>query len=144
MSQSASHAGGCFCGAVALEVTGVPEGMGYCHCRSCQSWSGGPLNAFTLWSPGAVRITSGAEHVGTFQKTAFTERKYCTRCGGHLMSNHPTVSLVDVFASTIPTLQFAAGVHVNYADSVLPMHDGLPKFRDFPAELGGSGEMLPE
>ena len=60
------------------------------------------------------------------------------------MSNHPTVSLVDVFASTIPTLPFAAGVHVNYADSVLPMHDGLPKFRDFPAELGGSGEMLPE
>nr|WP_321983123.1 GFA family protein [uncultured Lichenicoccus sp.] len=144
MDEAASHSGGCFCGAVALEVSGAPEGMRYCHCRSCQSWSGGPLNAFTLWRPDAVRITSGAEHVGTFQKTEFTRRKYCTRCGGHLMSQHPTVELVDVFASTIPTLPFAAGVHGNYADSVLPMHDGLPKFRDFPAELRGSGETLPK
>ena len=36
------------------------------------------------------------------------------------------------------------GVHVNYAETVLPMRDGLPKLKDFPAEFGGSGEMLPE
>ncbi len=35
-------------------------------------------------------------------------------------------------------------VHVNYAETVLPMKDGLPKFKDFPAEMGGSGENLPE
>jgi hypothetical protein len=35
-------------------------------------------------------------------------------------------------------------VHVNYADTVLPMHDGLPKFKDFPKEMGGTGGMLPE
>jgi hypothetical protein len=27
---------------------------------------------------------------------------------------------------------------------VLPIRDGLPKMKDFPAELGGSGETLPE
>jgi hypothetical protein len=27
---------------------------------------------------------------------------------------------------------------------VLPMRDGLPKLRDFPAEMGGSGEVLAE
>jgi hypothetical protein len=26
----------------------------------------------------------------------------------------------------------------------LPIKDGLPKFKDFPAELGGSGEMMDE
>ena len=57
-----AHFGNCFCGAVKLEVTGSPEGMGYCHCRSCRSWSGGPVNAFTLWKPDAVRVTAGAEH----------------------------------------------------------------------------------
>jgi len=31
-----------------VEVTGSPEAMGYCHCGSCRSWSGGPVNAFTL------------------------------------------------------------------------------------------------
>jgi hypothetical protein len=33
---------------------------------------------------------------------------------------------------------------VNYAETVLPMKDGLPKLKDFPAELGGSGEILSE
>ena len=28
--------------------------------------------------------------------------------------------------------------------TVLPMRDGLPKLKDFPAEFGGSGEMMPE
>jgi len=27
---------------------------------------------------------------------------------------------------------------------VLPIKDGLPKFKDFPADFGGSGEMLKE
>ena len=44
----------------------------------------------------------------------------------------------------MPTVAFAPGVHVNYAETVLRMKDGLPKFRDFPADLGGSGEAVPE
>jgi hypothetical protein len=60
------------------------------------------------------------------------------------MTNHPTLGLVDVFAATLPTLAFTPGVHVNYAETVLRMRDGLPKLKDFPAELGGSGEALPE
>ena len=53
-------------------------------------------------------------------------------------------ALVDVYAATIPTLKFEPVVHVNYAETVLPMKDGLPKLKDFPAELGGSGEAVPE
>jgi hypothetical protein len=118
--------------------------MGYCHCSSCRSWSGGPVNAFSLWKPDAVKITAGAEHIATFQKTPLSARQYCKKCGGHLLTNHPTLGLVDVFAATIPTLPFEPGVHVNYAETVLPMKDGLPKLKDFPAELGGSGEAVAE
>jgi hypothetical protein len=139
-----TYKGECFCGAVQIETDGAPRAMGYCHCRSCRSWSGGPVNAFTLWSPGAVRITAGAEHVATFQKTPVSQRQYCRKCGGHLMTNHPPLGLVDVFAATLPTLDFEPGVHVNYAETVLPMHDGLPKLKDFPTELGGSGEVVQE
>ena len=139
-----SHVGGCFCGAVKLHVEGTPEAMGYCHCRSCRSWSGGPVNAFVLWKPDSVRVTSGAEHVATFQKTPLSQRKYCSKCGGHLMAIHPPLGLVDVFAATLPTLAFKPGVHVNYGETVLRMRDGLPKLKDFPRELGGSGEAVPE
>ena len=54
------------------------------------------------------------------------------------------VGLVDVYAATIPTFPFTPGIHVNYASSVLPMKDGLPKLKDFPTELGGSGEAMAE
>ena len=139
-----NYAGSCFCGAVKLEATGSPEAMGYCHCNSCRSWSGGPVNAFSLWKPDAVQVKSGAEHVASFQKSPFSQRTYCKLCGGHLMNGHQSVGLIDVFAATIPTLKFTPGVHVNYAETVLPMKDGLPKMKDFPSELGGSGELLPE
>lgn len=139
-----SYQGSCFCGAVTIDVAGEPEGMGYCHCASCRSWSGGPVNAFSLWKPEAVTITSGAEHVATFTKTPLSERQYCARCGGHLMANHPPLGLVDVFAATLPGLPFTPGLHINYAETVLPMKDGLPKLKDFPAEFGGSGEVIAE
>ncbi|MGE3529302.1 MAG: GFA family protein [Methyloceanibacter sp.] len=139
-----SYKGECFCGAVKLEASGAPEGMGYCHCRSCRSWSAGPVNAFTLWQPGAVRVTQGAELVGTYAKTPNSERQYCKKCGGHLMTNHPGMGLVDVYAATLPSLKFAPGLHVHYAETVLPIHDGLPKFKDLPAEFGGSGDLAGE
>lgn len=136
--------GACFCGVVTVEVEGEPEAMGYCHCRSCRSWSGGPVNAFTLWKPDAVRVTTGENDIAVFRKTANSERTYCSRCGGHLLNRHPDFGLVDVYAATLPGLDFRPGVHVNYAETVLPMRDGLPKFKDFPSELGGSGEQIPE
>ncbi len=139
-----THKGSCFCGAVTLETEGAPEVMGYCHCRSCRSWSGGPVNAFSLWKPNAVRVTSGADNLATYSKTPGSQRKYCKKCGGHLMTDHPSLGLVDVFSATIPTLKFEPGVHVNYSETVLRMKDGLPKLRDFPKEFGGSGEAVPE
>ncbi len=39
-----------------------------------------------------------------FQKTEISQRQYCKKCGGHLMTNHPPLRLVDVFATTLPTL----------------------------------------
>lgn len=142
--MSAAYKGACFCGAVEIEVTGDPMGMGYCHCRSCRSWSGGPVNAFTLWAPEAVAVTKGGDHIETFNKTPISSRKWCRACGGHLMTVHPTLGFVDVFAATLPDLKFEPHLHVNYAETVLPMRDGLPKQKDFPKELGGSGELIAE
>ena len=139
-----THQGTCFCGEVAIEVTGAPEGMGYCHCASCRSWSASPVNAFTLWKPENVRVTRGQESIGHYQGSPNADRQFCTRCGGHLMTSHPVWGLIDVFAATIPTLAFVPGVHVNYAETVLPMKDGLPKLRDFPTELGGTGQAVSE
>jgi hypothetical protein len=41
-------------------------------------------------------------------------------------------------------ITFEPAVHVNYESTVLQMKDGLPKLKDFPAEMGGSGKTLSE
>jgi hypothetical protein len=134
--------GSCFCGAVELAVTGAPVAMGYCHCESCRQWSAGPVNAFTLWQPESVRITRGADNIGSYAKTPRSERKWCKACGGHLMTEHPHWNLIDVYAAVIPSFPFQAAVHVNYQETVLPISDGKLKLKDLPAEMGGSGVAL--
>jgi hypothetical protein len=135
-----SYDGSCYCGAVRIVVTGDPVGAGYCHCANCRAWSAGPVNAFTLWPPEAVEVTEGQEHIAEYHVTEQSYRQWCKECGGHLLTRHPTWGLVDVYAATIPSFPFEPGIHVNYASTVLPMKDGLPKLKDFPVELGGTGE----
>jgi hypothetical protein len=139
-----ARSGTCFCGSIEVEMTGEPVVMGYCHCRSCRSWSGGPVNALTLWKAEAVRVTKGEEHLATFDKGGFSQRQFCRLCGGHVMARHPSVGLIDVFAAMLPDMPFLPSVHVHYAQTVLPMKDGLPKYRDFPAGFGGSNETIAE
>jgi hypothetical protein len=139
MSNNKTYTGSCFCGAVQISVSGEPAAMGYCHCESCRSWSAGPVNAFTLWKPEAVRVTRGADNIGTYNKTPNSYRKWCKTCGGHVFTEHPGMGLTDVYAATIPDFPFQPGVHVNYQETVLHITDGLPKLKDLPAEMGGSG-----
>lgn len=144
MSEDKSYSGACFCGAVKVTVSGEPAAMGYCHCDSCRRWSAGPVNAFTLWPPEAVEITEGAENVGAYAKTPNSIRKWCNLCGGHILTEHPGMGLVDVYAAVIPDFRYEPAVHVHYQETVLRIPDGLPKLKDVPKEMGGSGEALPE
>lgn len=139
-----TYEGSCFCGAVTLTVTGDPVAMGYCHCDSCRHWSAGPVNAFTLWNPDSIKVTGGAEHIATYKKTPQSSRSWCNVCGGHVFTQHPGWNLTDVYAATIPRFTFRPAVHVHYQDKVLPIRDGLPKLKDLPKEMGGSGEQLAE
>lgn len=144
MNTATQYQGSCFCGAVQLTVTGEPAAMGYCHCESCRHWSAGPVNAFTLWSPDAVRVTQGADNIGAYNKTPQSIRKWCKTCGGHLFTEHPGMGLTDVYAAVIPDFPFQPGIHVHYQESRLPIRDGLPKMKDVPSEMGGSGASMEE
>jgi hypothetical protein len=144
MSNEDCYEGSCFCGEVQFTVSGKPEGMGYCHCESCRTWSAGPVNAFTLWKPEAVQVTHGADHIGTYNKTPNSSRKWCQTCGGHIFTEHPAWGLIDVYAAVIPDLPYQPGVHVHYQETKLPMADHLPKMKDLPAEMGGSGLTVAE
>ena len=136
------HKGSCFCGAVEVAVEGAPAAMGYCHCESCRHWSAGPINAFTLWPPDAVRVIKGADNLSIYNKTDRSYRRWCKTCGGHVLTEHPGMGLTDVYAAIIKDLPFEPQLHVHYGEAVVRVPDGLLKQKDLPGELGGTGTIL--
>jgi len=138
------HKGGCYCGAVEIEIRGEPLEMGYCHCENCRRYSAAPVSAFTLWKKESVNLIKGAEFLGRFKSSDISDRRYCTKCGSHISVDHPTLGLIDVRIGALRNFPFKPKVHLNYSETILPMKDGLLKLKDFPAEIGGSGETLPE
>ncbi len=54
------------------------------------------------------------------------------------------VGFTDVYAAILPRLALKPGLHVFYEETVLHIRDGLPKQKDVPKELGGSGVALAE
>ncbi len=166
-----THKGECFCGAVRIEVTGTPEGMGYCHCRSCRSWSAGPVNAFALWKTDAVRShrrrgafgrlpedthqrasllqnlrRSRDEHACSAgidrrirSQIADTEVRYLRRS----RDEHACSAGIDrrIRSQIADTEVRSPTARELWRDSSPDAH-GLPKLKDFPRELGGSGEQI--
>lgn len=139
-----THSGSCFCGAITITAKGDPLEMGFCHCRDCQQYAGAPVVSYSLWKREDVSIVKGGEFLGAINRFGMTDRQFCTRCGGHIINDHPELGLLDVPASTLPTLAFVPSVHLHYAQAVLKIRDGLPKLREFPIEAGGSGELIAE
>lgn len=82
--------------------------------------------------------------LGKFPSSKISDRRYCTKCGAHVMIDHPKIGLVDVRSAIPSTITFKPTVHLNYDETILPIKDGLPKLRDFPKEIGGSGETMSE
>lgn len=44
----------------------------------------------------------------------------------------------------VPGLPYEPALHVNYGSKTVSVKDGLQKFKDLPADFGGSGETLPD
>ncbi len=102
------------------------------------------MNSYSFWGPDQLEIIKGKENIETFSKTEHSKRKFCKKCGGHLMTEHPDSNVVDIFAVILEGFKFEPSIHVNYESKTVSVKDSLPKFKDLPEEFHGSGEILPE
>ena len=137
--------GNCLCGSVKFEVEGEPHVMAVCHCTICRSWSASPVNGASLWKPENFNVTSGEELLQNYSYSKGHKRTWCSKCGGHVFTDHAeTYGFIDVYASVLNNFKFIPALHLNYENTILPIKDGLPKFKDFPEDFGGSGETMNE
>lgn len=125
--------GGCACGAVRYALDSEPFDAGWCHCRTCQLWSGAPAMAFASVALGDFRFTAGADEIGRFASSAFGHRAFCRSCGTPLtmrVDHQP-----DTVDFTLATLddpdRVAPAFHIFHASRIawfetvddLPRHD---------------------
>ena len=141
--MSETYSGSCYCGAVTVEVEGPPAAAAYCHCHSCRKWHAAPINAWAVWP--ADKVTFSGEIV-TSETNEASKRISCARCGGNVANGKPARDMMVVYPMTLAGsgLKYEPAFHLFYAERVIDVADGLPKFVDAPEQLGGSGKLIDE
>ena len=52
-----------------------------------------------------------------------------------MLTDHPPLGLVDVYAAVLRDFPYEAGVHVNYGETVLRIRDGATEVQRLPERL---------
>jgi hypothetical protein len=130
----------CNCGAVKVELSGEPIVQGYCHCEDCQAVHGAAYIPFAMFRLPQVQVLSG-ELLQWKLKT--TTRATCRECGTRVFAEPPGLGVRGVMALLLPKDLFKPTLHMQCQHALIPLKDGLPHFKGFPAALGGSDEQVP-
>ena len=148
-AKSEPITGGCLCGAIRYEVTGPEIDAGFCHCRMCQRFSGGPVIAWASFPREALQFTQGEPkyHRSSqggpkyYESSPIAERGFCSNCGSSLTYRGLIPQLSDWIFVCVGCFDhpetFAPTWHLGIESQMpwLDVHDDLPRVRtqDSPA-----------
>ena len=139
VTEPNKYVGGCYCGGIRYEITGMPVWAGHCHCRSCQLALGG---AFITWAKVArndFRLIKGA--IKFCEKTPGIKRGFCPDCGttltydaAHEVESQDWSGDAWFAATTLDDPKIAnleTHVYVRDQQSWIKLADDLPIFSEF-------------
>lgn len=129
----------CLCGAVRLRIGDEPVVGFWCHCADCRSAHGGAYVGVALYPSAAVEVVAGTPRTFTIRELP---RAFCTDCGTRLFARVPGSDTTGVVATRLPEGGFAPSFHINCAEVVAPVRDGLPHFLGQPAAFGGDDGLV--
>ena len=80
--------GNCFCGLIVYEAELDGSGVGICHCRDCQIFSGSAFRTSGIVSQQNFKFTKGSpKHFDKVADSGAVRRMaFCGECGTHLCS----------------------------------------------------------
>ena len=70
--------GGCLCGDVLIEASGLPYRVGICHCLDCRKHHGALFGATAIFPAASVTVEGETRSYGT--------RSFCPRCGSPVLA----------------------------------------------------------
>ena len=100
--------------------------------------------------PASLKTTAGADKLKTYEITPKFHKQFCSECGTGVWQYPASKPFIAIFPSLLETNSVKAPklaaamkpqMHVNCENSLVDIKDDLPRFKDFPKEIGGSGEM---
>jgi hypothetical protein len=78
--------GSCLCGGVRYEAGPAVGPMGNCHCTKCRKAHGAAFSTTVRVERSGFRWLAGEELLATFESTPGKRRRFCSRCGSHLVA----------------------------------------------------------
>ncbi len=123
--------GRCLCGAVCYEATELPASVTYCHCRTCQRWSGSAMVVAARFPREAVTFTQGQPKF--YKSSKIGERGYCTSCGTPLVFRYFGLDTIYITVGTLDHPEDAPPtIHTCIESKVSWLHidDDLPRLRN--------------
>ena len=129
----------CHCGAVRYGVRAEPVDAKICHCRTCQTIHGAPMQWAAIFHKSDVGLTAGAEHLRFYNSATRTEGRAlpckvrCARCGTLVADEGRRMWLAfpPLFdfgnPRTVPD-SFRPTCHIFYGSRVIDVADSLPKW----------------
>ncbi len=129
--------GGCYCGEIRYRAEGEAIFKAQCHCRECQTFSGGGPNYFMVLPSDGFHYTSGQPR--SFTRSDLEKpvtREFCGTCGTHLVTLRPGQDIVILKVGTLdePAAYGGPGAAI-YTRDRQPFHEipeGLAQFDGLP------------
>src|ERR1700687_5300149 len=93
--------GSCLCGSVRYEIDQLDTPIGHCHCRTCRKAHAAAFASTARVDRSDFRWLSGQAALGAYESTPGKLRRFCTRCGTHLIAEWTAQTQVIVRVATL-------------------------------------------
>ncbi|MCW5736291.1 MAG: GFA family protein [Enhydrobacter sp.] len=78
--------GSCLCGAITYEARTSPGRIVHCHCETCRKTHGAAFSSVMAVPRETFRWVRGSELLAAFESSPGKIRRFCARCGSHLVA----------------------------------------------------------
>jgi hypothetical protein len=130
--------GSCLCGQVVYEIDSLDMPIAHCHCRTCRKAHGAAYTTTAGVMREHFRWIKGEELVTSFESSPGKLRKFCSKCGSHVVAERPIqphvslrVATLDDDPGTTPMMRIWRAHDVPWLneDAGRPSYDEVPPKR---------------
>ena len=127
--------GSCLWGAVAYQVDAPLERIAHCHCRTCRKTHGAAFSSVAAVPREKFQWIRCRELLGAFESSPGKFRRFCTRCGSHIMAERPALPTVMLRLGCLDTtVMDQPQVHIWRSDAA-SWYDPKRQFPEMPEGL---------